>query len=82
MKAVVAVVETLSPLLDPENMANLIEWVAANANERTELFAGKLDIDTELLKTHLEEQKEHEEEVDLQPSAAQESKPRPFAAAS
>lgn len=54
-KSVIALLETMGPELDPENKAKLFAWAAENVNEREELFASKLDIDDELLKTFLEE---------------------------
>lgn len=54
-KAVVALLETLGPQLDPENKATLFAWAAENVNERKELFASKLDLDVDALKTYLEE---------------------------
>jgi len=56
MKAVVALIETLGPMLDPENKMKLFVWAAENANEREELFASKLDIDEDALRAYLEEQ--------------------------
>lgn len=82
MEAVVAVLEELSPIMDPENMCNVIEWVCANANERTELFAGKLEIDRETLLDHLKSKDEREAAAVLEPGAGEESKPRAFSAAS
>lgn len=58
LKAVVAVLESVGPMLDAQNKANLVEWVAANVNERHELFAGILDINVDALASHLEEQAE------------------------
>ena len=55
MKAVVALLETLLPALDPENKAKLIVWASENANEREELFASKLSFDEEVLGEYLEE---------------------------
>jgi hypothetical protein len=53
-KAVVALLETMGPQLDPENKAKLFMWAAENANEREELFASKLDIDEDTLREYLE----------------------------
>jgi hypothetical protein len=48
-KSVVAMVEILGPMLDPENKAKLLMWAAENANERKELFASKLDFDEQAI---------------------------------
>jgi hypothetical protein len=76
-KSVIAVVETLGPTLDPESKAKLVEWVADNLNERTELFSSKLSIDTDTLQAFLEENRE----TQIQSGADEEEppKPRPFA---
>ena len=62
-KSVIALCETLLPVLDPENKAALIAWAAENVNEREELFASKLDLDPDLLAEYLEEQKSQAEEM-------------------
>jgi len=80
LKAVVAVVETVAPELDPENKANLIEWVADNVNEAEELFAGKLNLDMDKLRTFLKENREAQMVAPQEQEAP--NKPRPFAAAS
>ena len=59
-KAVAALVEVLSPLLeaDVEASAELIQWAAEQANERKELFGGKpLDLDHHRLMEALKEAK-------------------------
>lgn len=83
MEAVIAVVEAVAPLCDPESKSKIIAWVAENCNASEHLFASKLDIDQEVLQTYLEENNEA-----LQASAAEanatkpEGRPRPFSAAS
>lgn len=57
-KSVVAMVEIMGPMLDPENKAKLISWAADNANEREELFASKLDIDEDSLRAFAVKQAE------------------------
>lgn len=49
-KAVIGLIETLSPLLDPENRARLIGWVADEINSRKKLFTSELMIDEEELR--------------------------------
>lgn len=52
LKSVVALVETLTPLLDPQNKAALIEWVQTQVNQDDFLFDGELNLDTESLATY------------------------------
>jgi hypothetical protein len=79
-KAVVAAVEVLAPEMDPENKANLIEWVADNINEAEALFSGKLVIDRDKLEDFLSENREAQMEATEEQKEP--GKPRPFAAAS
>lgn len=48
-KSVVAMVEIMGPMLDPENKAKLLMWAAENANHRKELFASQLDLDEQAI---------------------------------
>lgn len=48
-KALLATAEVLGGQLDPENKANLVEWVADNLNENKLLFRHPLVIDRDLL---------------------------------
>lgn len=81
-KAVVAMVETVGPLLDPENRAKLIAWAAENANEREELFASKLVIDEDTLRGHLEEQQAQAIEFSKEGEQKEPTPPRAFSQAS
>jgi hypothetical protein len=68
LKAVVAMVEILSPMLDPENKATLVEWAAENFNALKMLFNAPLNLDIEALKSY------------TPPEPAQEpGQPKPFA---
>jgi hypothetical protein len=49
-KAVIGLIETMSPLLDPENRARLVGWVADEINSRKKLFTSELMIDEEELR--------------------------------
>lgn len=49
LKAVIALLETLMPQLDPANKAKLIEWAQDNYNELKLLFPQPLDLDIEAL---------------------------------
>jgi hypothetical protein len=82
-KAVIAMVETIGPLLDPDNAAELMSWAAENANEREELFGSKLNLDIDKLKAHLAEKAEQAKAMVQQPEEGEEpAKPKPFALAS
>ena len=81
-KAVVALVETLGPLLDPVNKAELLSWAAENANEREELFSSKFIVDTEALEEYLEENRQAAQEVKSEETENREPNVRPFSAAS
>ena len=82
-KAVIAMVETIGPLLDPDNAAELMSWAAENANEREELFGSKLNLDIDKLKAHLAEKAEQAAAAVVQPEEGEEpAKPKPFALAS
>ena len=78
-EAVTALLETLAPLLDPENKAALIAWAAENANEREALFAGKLVLDTDVLEQYLVTNQEQQAEALAAAGAEKEpGEPRPF----
>lgn len=49
LKAIIAVVEVLTPLVDNDNKARVIEWAADNFNANKRLFKSPLDIDIEAL---------------------------------
>lgn len=57
-KAVLAMVELMGPMLDPENKAKLITWACENLNEAAYLFASKLMIDEDTLMPFLQENRE------------------------
>ncbi|HQU25245.1 MAG TPA: DUF1073 domain-containing protein [Acidiphilium sp.] len=44
-KSVIGLIETMAPMLDPENRANLVMWAADEINARKELFAVDIQID-------------------------------------
>lgn len=58
LKAIIALLEVLLPVLDPENTAVLMAWAADNFNEYELLFAHRLELDFEALTNHLEDQAE------------------------
>lgn len=58
LQALVAVVQTLLPQVDPYNQAVLIGWLADNIGDNKRLFQHELALDLEALETHLEENAE------------------------
>jgi hypothetical protein len=63
LKGVIASVQVLAPLLDPDNQARLLDWAAANLNTHEELFTGsKLMLDMDGLRDHLEKMTEQQEQ--------------------
>lgn len=47
LKAVIALLEVLLPVLDPDNSGKLIDWAQRNINELDFLFNDKLDLDAQ-----------------------------------
>lgn len=70
-KSMVALVEVLAPLLDPDNKAKLVGWAAEETNARKELFSAQLDIDEEILAAY---------EPSTPESQPGEPQPKPFGA--
>jgi hypothetical protein len=79
-KSVVALIEVMAPLLDPENKAALLEWAAEQVSDRKELFSSPLLIDARKVEQYATEQAEAMQQ--MQNAADKEPKPRPFSAAS
>lgn len=79
-KSVVALVEVMAPLLDPEGKAQLLSWAADNVNEQEQLFASKLQIDDGALLDYLESEAEAKQAAMEQPKEP--GAPRPFSIAS
>jgi hypothetical protein len=52
-KAIVAMLETMLPNLDPDNKARLIEWAQDNFNENHMLFQSPLDLDMDALRDYV-----------------------------
>jgi hypothetical protein len=70
-KSVVALVESMSPLLDPKNKASLVAWSADEINSRRELFSAPLIIDEEALANYVPPQP-------MMEKPEQEEEPKPF----
>ena len=65
LDAIIAVVEKMGALLDPENMARLMEWAADNINENKVMFTNPLDLDITTLLDFLQTQKEAADQAAL-----------------
>lgn len=72
-KSVVAMVEVLAPLLDPENKAALVAWAADEASEQKDLFTAPLIIDEDKLAAY-----QPPMESALTEEGEREPKPKPF----
>jgi hypothetical protein len=84
MDAAIEAFQAIAELGDPESTADAAEWLAANMNERTELFASKLVIDVEALRARLNakaDQAEEAAEAALEPDDKGKKKPPDAAAA-
>lgn len=53
MKALISAMEVLGPMLDPENKAEMIQWVVDNLNEDKMIFKHQLVIDIDALKNYV-----------------------------
>jgi hypothetical protein len=86
LKAIIALLEVLLPILDAENKAIVLEWAADNFNELNELFDTPLDLDADAILSGLEEKEEqdreaHENQIAGGANGLQEPKPpKPFSA--
>jgi Protein of unknown function (DUF1073) len=66
-KSLVAVLESMSPLLDPVNKASTIAWVADEINSRRDLFSAPLNIDEAALAAYVPPQQNIEPEKETPP---------------
>lgn len=64
LKAIIDLLTVLMPTLDPDNLARLIEWAAANFNTLREMFTEPLELDYQAI---LENAKEQAEAAKQQP---------------
>jgi len=53
LKALIAAVEVLEPMLDPDNKATLVQWFADNLNAKKILFSSPLLLDYEALRDYV-----------------------------
>lgn len=70
LKAIIAVIEVLGPMMDPENKATLVGWAQDNMNENKLMFQSPLGLDLEALAEY----------EPPQPEMGEPSEPKPFAA--
>lgn len=49
LKSLLGVFREFSPILDPENRARMVEWIADNMNDKKKLFSSPLELDYEAL---------------------------------
>ena len=52
LKGIIAVVEVVAPLLDPENKATLVGWMQDNLNDNVAMFQSPLILDIEALASY------------------------------
>ncbi len=60
LDAIISLLEKLAPNLDPDNAANLVEWVTLNISSMKTLFSDPLDFDVNTLVNYLQEKNERE----------------------
>lgn len=75
LKAIIAMIEVLGPMLDPVNKGVAIQWACDNFNDIKMLFSSPLTLDFDELTTFLESQPTAAELAEKEPS-----EPKPFAA--
>ena len=68
LKAMVDVVNTLMPMMDPENKARVASWFEDNVNGMTELFASPMELDFDSFVAFAEESQASSEEKDSEDS--------------
>jgi hypothetical protein len=80
LRALVAVLQVLMPLLQGEELATTIQWVADNMNEMKLLFGSPLNLDTQAIADY-KEQKEADEAEAAENALKEPSAPKPFSKA-
>jgi Protein of unknown function (DUF1073) len=68
-KAVIAMLEVLLPTLDPENVAEAIQWAVDNFNERKRLISSPLNLDPKTLAEFLAKKQKDAEDATKQVQA-------------
>ncbi len=68
LKALIAVVQVMAPLMDPTNRAAVIQFAVDIINTREELFGGaQLNLDMDELTAYIEEQVEQQKQAAMNP---------------
>jgi hypothetical protein len=76
-EAMVAVVETLLPAVDPANKTEVVAWLCDNLSEIKTLLPHPLNLDLDALEAHFEEQKDQQnEQLKAAAEGAQGGEPR------
>jgi hypothetical protein len=52
LKGMIAILQVVEPILDPENKAELVQWLESNINAMEEMFTAPLSLDYEALKSY------------------------------
>ncbi len=76
LKAMIALVQVLAPMVDPENRGRVIQWLTDQVNTNEVLFGGAvLELDMEGLVDHLLEEKESQDQMQEQEGSGEPPKP-------
>jgi len=86
LKAIVAVMEVMTPLVDPTNKAEVMRWASDNLSEMKLMFSTPLMLEFDELLAFLQKQQQASEEAasqlaqqDTQQAETPTSRPKPFA---
>jgi hypothetical protein len=75
LQAILAVMQTLLPMADPDNKAKILEWMQANMNSSSNLFSNDLDLDFDALVEYAEEMQEKQMEMAASAGGGEEGGP-------
>lgn len=67
LKAMIAIIEVLMPVADPDNKASIVQWLCDNINNMKFLFSSPLLLDFEALAAYEPPQAQMEQEQDAPP---------------
>lgn len=73
LRAIIAMIEVLAPMIDPENKVEVLKWAADNFNALKIMFKTPLNLDFDSLMEFAQSQPPVQESPEKEPSA-----PRPF----
>ena len=60
--ALLQIVQLLMPIVDPQNMAKLLMWIADNLNENKTMFTSPLELDWEAIAVEAEQRKQEQDQ--------------------